>query len=404
MKALLKTRRLLILCLAGGLGLFLVFSIPALAQITVSAPQILDATDFTTPGAWQDNRFGDCFYLLPGPVVPGNNESVGPDFFSGSPGQYTPNTCFGAGDPTIDVLFPGNIDWRIFRGDPDDEAFAFTAAPTPADDIQEKAKQNPGCLAGGVVNGPRGTTWDDGDNFNPEVGGVQPPMASVLKLDFNGRLTLAYYFVNGEAPVFGGIKFEECRTQDFILSVFPSVGVPVTRTGTVGEFSMGKYVVFELDGLEGETLLRFETAPSAQDLCTPVLGTKCTPPPDGNFPNCDYAPAENEVLSGVFISDCVGDEDGDGVLDNVDVCPGTVIPESVPTKRLGTNRFALVDGDTTFDTKAPKGKGPRKAYMIEDTAGCSCEQIIEELDLGKGHTKFGCSISAMDEWVEMVTP
>jgi hypothetical protein len=98
------------------------------------------------------------------------------------------------------------------------------------------------------------------------------------------------------------------------------------------------------------------------------------------------------------------DEDGDGIPDDQDECPDTVIPESVPTKRLGTNRFALVDEDTTFDTKAPKGKGPRKAFTIEDTAGCSCEQIVEELALGKGHVKFGCSISAMEEWVDAVKP
>jgi hypothetical protein len=400
MKGLLKPRRLLNLCLAGGLVLFLVFPTPALAQVTVSDPQILDATDFATPGAWQENGFGKCFYLLPGPVVPGDNEPVGPDFFSMSPEQYTSNTCFGAGDPTIDFIFPDNIDWRIFRGDPDDEALAFTAAPTPADDIQEKAKQNPGCVAGGLLNRPKGTTWDDGDSFSGVL--IKPPMASELNLNYNGSLSLAFYFVNGEAPTItlngATKKLEECRTQDFILSVFPSVGDPVTRTGTIAEFSMGKYLVFELDGLEGETLLRFETTPSSIDLCTSMLGTKCT---TQNFPDCDFAPAENDVLSGVFIDDCeVTDEDGDGIPDDQDECPDTVIPESVPTKKLGTNRFALIDGDTTFDTKAPKGKGPQKAFTIDDTAGCSCEQIIEELGLGKGHAKFGCSISAMEEWID----
>jgi hypothetical protein len=248
--------------------------------------------------------------------------------------------------------------------------------------------------------GPRGTTWDDGDSVTGV--GILPPIASELKVNFDGSLTLAYYFANGEAPVLGGIKFEECRTQDFILSVLPSVGDPVARTGTVGEFSMGKYVVFELDGLEGETLLRFETTPSSQDLCTPVLGTKCT---EQNFPDCDYVLGENDVLSGVFISDCeVTDEDGDGIPDDQDECPDTVIPEYVPTKRLGTNRFALVDEDTTFDTKTPEGRGPRKTFTIVDTAGCSCEQIIERLGLGEGHVKFGCSISSMEEWVDAMNP
>jgi hypothetical protein len=97
-----------------------------------------------------------------------------------------------------------------------------------------------------------------------------------------------------------------------------------------------------------------------------------------------------------FVS--VNDTDCDGIPDAEDFCPGTFIPESVPTVRLGKNRWALTDDDGIFDTAAPNGKGPKRSYTIEDTGGCSCEQIIDELGLGKGHSKFGCSISAMDEW------
>jgi predicted extracellular nuclease len=96
------------------------------------------------------------------------------------------------------------------------------------------------------------------------------------------------------------------------------------------------------------------------------------------------------------------DEDGDSVWDGIDMCPGTVIPESVPMEELGTNRFALVDDDLIFDTKSPQGKGPQVTFDIFDTAGCSCEQIIDEQELGKGHTKYGCSLEEMEEWVELV--
>jgi predicted extracellular nuclease len=100
------------------------------------------------------------------------------------------------------------------------------------------------------------------------------------------------------------------------------------------------------------------------------------------------------------------DSDGDGVADDLDVCPETVIPESVPTRRLGTNRWALVDDDGIFDTKRPNGGGGgnNRSYTVGDTAGCSCEQIIEELHLGNGHTKFGCSIGAMENWIDLVQP
>jgi hypothetical protein len=68
-----------------------------------------------------------------------------------------------------------------------------------------------------------------------------------------------------------------------------------------------------------------------------------------------------------------------------------LIPESNPTRELGTNRWALVDEDGNFDTNLPngRGKGLDRSFTLGDTAGCSCEQIIDLLDLGKGHERFG---------------
>lgn len=97
------------------------------------------------------------------------------------------------------------------------------------------------------------------------------------------------------------------------------------------------------------------------------------------------------------------DSDDDGVLDGDDVCPGTVIPEGVPTRELKPNRYALVDEDFIFDTVVPPGGGPGETFTTTDTAGCSCEQIIEALGLGQGHVKFGCSLGAMRNWVDIVS-
>ena len=96
------------------------------------------------------------------------------------------------------------------------------------------------------------------------------------------------------------------------------------------------------------------------------------------------------------------DEDEDGVWDGQDYCPGTVIPESVPEIHLKVNRFALIDDDGIFDTTMPEGEGPGEYFDVYDTAGCSCEQIIEVQGLGGGHSKFGCSLSAMRDWVELM--
>jgi len=98
------------------------------------------------------------------------------------------------------------------------------------------------------------------------------------------------------------------------------------------------------------------------------------------------------------------DSDNDGVIDLADNCPATTIPESVPTSgELNPNHWALTDGDFEFDT-VTKGKGPNRSYSTADTAGCSCEQIIEAQGLGNGLSKYGCSIGVMDSWVELVTP
>jgi predicted extracellular nuclease len=96
------------------------------------------------------------------------------------------------------------------------------------------------------------------------------------------------------------------------------------------------------------------------------------------------------------------DGDGDGLGDACDACPvGTVIPEGAPTVKLQPNHYALVDGDTTFDTVVPgKGNGPAPpVFTLDDTRGCSCEQIVEALGLGAGQLMHGCSLGTMEEWV-----
>jgi len=87
------------------------------------------------------------------------------------------------------------------------------------------------------------------------------------------------------------------------------------------------------------------------------------------------------------------------VIDSLDACPGTMIPETAPTDGLGKNRWVLMDGDTVFDTNGKQSS----VYTLEDTAGCSCEQIIEAQGLGEGHTRFGCSNSAIKDWIALMS-
>ena len=93
-----------------------------------------------------------------------------------------------------------------------------------------------------------------------------------------------------------------------------------------------------------------------------------------------------------------GANDCDGISEEFDFCPGTVIPESVPTSGvLRSNNSALTDASGVFETALPNPLGV--VYTIEDTAGCSCEQIVDELGVGQGHLRKGCSYSVMDDWL-----
>jgi hypothetical protein len=97
------------------------------------------------------------------------------------------------------------------------------------------------------------------------------------------------------------------------------------------------------------------------------------------------------------------DLDADGVPDNLDACSDTHIPESVPTLRLNPNHHALVNRDGVFDTTATPGRAGRMpSFSIADTAGCSCEQILDRAGtLEAGERKFGCSVETMRDWIEV---
>ena len=133
----------------------------------------------------------------------------------------------------------------------------------------------------------------------------------------------------------------------------------------------------------------------------------------GNEDNCpdvangDQADADDDG-SGDACDACSldpdDDADGDGVCGDVDACPETVLPDPVPTISLGVNRFADVNGDGKFETVPPGRRAPKRAFTIVETAGCSCAQIITELELGKGHRKYGCTVDTMTEWIATVAP
>jgi hypothetical protein len=64
----------------------------------------------------------------------------------------------------------------------------------------------------------------------------------------------------------------------------------------------------------------------------------------------------------------------------------------------------LLIGAENAVSAAKRSNDLRFRFDMRDTAGCSCEQIIEAQGLGNGHTRYGCSIDAMESWISLVIP
>ncbi len=243
------------------LGVCLVMATPASAQVEVFGP---------FPGAIEGGdwpgTYGECFYLIPEPELPANNERpVGPDMFSVAHEQYRENNCYGG---PLFSNFPdeSGVDFRVFRNNDPANAFAFQ--PTAAI-VDEAAQYNP------CIGAPFHATWDD-DDF------VTDPLSVALSVDVTGSIEVAYYFVQAAGA---------CRRLQYALIVDGEE----RATGMIEDFAGGKYVVFELDGLEGPTMIRLDAKidPSLSESECPATTT----PGNVNV---------NSHISGVFVSgDCL---------------------------------------------------------------------------------------------------
>ena len=158
------------------------------------------------------------------------------------------------------------------------------------------------------------------------------------------------------------------------------------------------------------------------DTDTDGIGDACDTDIDGDnvLNTVDCAPSDKLKWENVTL---YRDEDGDGVTTGAGVltCIGTDIPtgwtetqsgsdfcpSTTPDtyEKIGVNRWVWSNND--WLTTLPNGKGPRVDYTIQQTNGCSCNQILNKLNglnpilYGEmeGHRKFGCSISVMNDFI-----
>ena len=99
------------------------------------------------------------------------------------------------------------------------------------------------------------------------------------------------------------------------------------------------------------------------------------------------------------------DDDGDGVPDALDLCPGTDSTTShwftYDTYGWNTWKFSSIGWATRNVKDTGLLQGPKGSYTLEDTMGCSCTQIVDkikELTADDSKGKFSCSISLLDDF------
>jgi hypothetical protein len=106
------------------------------------------------------------------------------------------------------------------------------------------------------------------------------------------------------------------------------------------------------------------------------------------------------------VSEEIIDADNDGVLDNIDKCVDSDIPEPVPTQYLRPNHYAQMDEDIIFEVNTGSAKDEvieDSEYDLVDTYGCTCEQILEcKPGNNFGEYKWGCSEGTMNVWVNQL--
>ena len=89
------------------------------------------------------------------------------------------------------------------------------------------------------------------------------------------------------------------------------------------------------------------------------------------------------------------DVDGDGVDDELDACPATVLPDT-SVDFLGTRRYAAT-ADGFVDRHGSI------VATLADTRGCSARQIVDVLHLGRGHEMFGLTGAHLERWISEQT-
>jgi len=218
-----------------------------------------------------------------------------------------------------------------------------------------------------------------------DIQAANPEVNLVVTGDFN-----AYQFSDGYVDVVGQIAGTSVEADNLLWE--PSVVSPAL-TNQVNEIDEEDQYSFVFRG-SAQVLDHALTSTNMENMVEDfefARGNSDVPSNLVNDVTSLFRASDHDGLV-LFINK---DSDNDSIFDDKDMCANTSIPETMPSKGLNPNHFALTDGDTIFDTAKSDD-----SFTLEDTAGCSCEQIVDKLGLGNGHLKHGCSVGIMKNWSE----
>jgi hypothetical protein len=280
----------------------------------VTGDPVVTATriDQTTQGNWV-GTYGSCYSVLPqaSPRHCFPEVIIGPDFESTNPEQYTNVVPIAENCGPIEFQSaicisgdaPNNFDVRFFtRGEEEAYAWGFDdydCVPTATDPcafkVAEHAAQYNVCLSTAEKDVYYPSTFDSDDTAE------NSPMSGEIRINKGGSATIAYYFLT---------EADGCRGQSYELFV-NDVSV---ASGKVTDFRTPKYVVFDIENIPDNALVRLDTTKLPSD--------------DPEQCNPDVAP--NSHLSGIFV-------------DGTDACAP---PVEAPSRTLGywKNHPTVING------------------------------------------------------------
>ncbi|HUW03238.1 MAG TPA: hypothetical protein VMW08_12860 [Acidimicrobiales bacterium] len=198
--------------------------------------------------------------------------------------------------------------------------------------------------------------------------------------------------VSTASPAAGAEMSPGCQAVNEIGTLTPpSSSIPDYVIVTESWFTAGEVATIAFTGDSGSGWLSIADADG--EFGHPFQTTKTTPSAlshtfDGSETGAFVFAVESraEVTCGVAVSD----DDGDGVLDDDDMCADTDLATDIaPSGQRRHRLWSDATGHFVF------GDGTDSGTMLADTAGCSARQVIEAASLGNGHSKHGISKGAL---------